>query len=303
VDAKPDVVIKGVDVAGGTAVPIVTGAGLAYVTANAGQPVEVNTDGAFSLTAGFAAQFASVPQYAKDKGYKSIGVIYTNVSALSTPLEGPIKKLAAKEGLAYYTSPVDITSGDLTPAYSALLSKHVDALLVVTSQGQCAATLKARQSLADTTPLLMSSSCNVTSVLNTVPASVTNGTLFALLDTSAVPDDPDTKIYEAKMKAYQPKAQLGGFAPSSFEEIMDLYAALKKVPDSSTLNATTVKTALKQSTDVPLFMGGGKTFSCSKVWFEGSPSVCTGTAFLVSYSNGTYTDAGAFDAADLLKGI
>ena len=38
VDDKPDVVIKGVDVAGGSAVPIVTGAGIAYVTLNAGSP-------------------------------------------------------------------------------------------------------------------------------------------------------------------------------------------------------------------------------------------------------------------------
>jgi branched-chain amino acid transport system substrate-binding protein len=303
VDSKPDVVIKGVDVAGGSAVPIVTAAGLPYVTLNAGDPDEVDHLLAFSLTAGFAAQFAPVAPYAKSKGYKTVGVIFTNVSPLSTPLDGPFAALLKKDGITYVPSPVDITAADLTPAYDALLAKHVSAILVVTTEAQCAAVLQARSSLNDSTPLFMSSSCNVGSVLSTVSASVTNGTIFELLDTSAVPGDADTKIYLQAMKTYAPTANIGSFAPSGFESIMDFYRAMMTAPDPRTLDAASVASTLKSAQNIPLFMGGGQTFGCGKSYFVGESSVCTGAAFLVQYSGGAYKLLGAYDSSKLLAGI
>lgn len=303
VDAKPDVVIKGVDVAGGSAVPIITGAGIPYVTLNAGSPDEVSHKLAFSLTSGFAAQFAPVAAYSKTKGYKSVGVIFTNVQPLSTPLDGPFASLLAKDGIKYVPEPVDITSADLTPAYSALVAKHVGAILVVTTLAQCTASLQARSSLSDTTPLFMSSSCDVPTALSAVSATATNGTIFALQDTSAVPTASDTKIYQLAMKTYEPSANTGSFAPSGFESIIDFYRAMMTASDPATLNTASVATTLQSAKDVPLFMGGGQTFSCGQTFFAGEPSVCTGAAFLASYTGGTFSLVGAYNASQLLNGL
>ncbi|HVV08142.1 ABC transporter substrate-binding protein [Amycolatopsis sp.] len=303
VDAKPDVVIKGVEVASATAVPILAGAGLPYLTLNAGTPEELTNPDSFVLSAGFAAQMAPVAQYAKEKGYKSVGAIYTNVPSLSTALDGTVSKLFAQEGLTYVSSPVASTTGDLTPAYSALLAKNVDAVFVVTSAGQCAATLKARQSLADTHPLFMSSSCNVASVLSTVSPSVVDGTIFALLDTSAVASDKDTQTYLAAMHAYAPTADVGSFAPTSFSAIMDFYQAMLTAADPQALDAASVKKTLESAANVPMFMGGDKQFGCGTTYFPKSPSVCTGWAFLASYQDGKYQLVNAYNSADLLHGI
>jgi branched-chain amino acid transport system substrate-binding protein len=303
VDDKPDVVIKGVDVAGGSAVPIVTGAGLAYVTLNAGSPDEVDHNLAFSLTSGFAAQFAPVAAYAKTKGYKSLGVIYTNVQPLSTPLNGPFASLLAKDGISYVPEPVDITAADVTSQYNALVAKHVGAILIVTTLAQCTASLQARSSLSDSTPLFMSSSCDVPSALSAVSSSATNGTIFAFQDTSAVPSDTDTKTYLQAMKTYEPSANVGSFAPSAFESIIDFYRAMMTASDPATLNAASVATTLKTAKNIPLFMGGGQTFNCSETFFAGESSVCTGAAFLASYNGGTFSLVGAYNAATLLKGI
>jgi branched-chain amino acid transport system substrate-binding protein len=302
VDAKPDVVIKGVDVAGGSAVPIVTGAGLPYVTLNAGSPDEVDHKLAFSLSSGFAAQFAPVAAYAKTKGYKSLGVIYTNVQPLSTPLNGPFAQLLAKDGISYVPEPVDITAANVTSEYNALVAKHVGAILIVTTLAQCTASLQARSSLADSTPLFMSSSCNVPSALSAVSASTTDGTIFAFQDTSAVPGDADTKAYLQAMKTYEPSASIGSFAPSSFESIIDFYRAMLTAKDPATLDAASVATTLDSAKNTPLFMGGGETFSCGTSFFAGEPSVCTGAAFLASYNGGTFKLAGAYNASQLLKG-
>lgn len=303
VDAKPDVVIKGVEVASATAVPIITGAGLPYLTLNAGDPAELTNPNSFVASAGFAAQMAPVAAYAKEKGYKNVGTIYTNVPSLSTALDGTTSKLFAQEGINYVSSPVASTTGDLTPAYSALLAKKVDAVFVVTSAGQCAATLKARQSLADTHPLFMSSSCNVANVLSTVSPSVVDGTTFALLDTSAVTDDKDTQTYLAAMRAYSPTADTGSFAPTSFSAIMDFYQAMMTAPDAQSLDAASVTKTLQSTQNVPLFMGGEKQFGCATTYFTKSPSVCTGWAFLASYKGGKYALVNAYDSATLLKGI
>ena len=303
VDAKPDVVIKGVDVAGGSAVPIVTGAGLPYVTLNAGSPDEVDHKLAFSLSSGFAAQFAPVAAYAKTKGYKSLGVIYTNVQPLSTPLNGPFAQLLAKDGITYVPEPVDITSADVTSEYNALVAKNVGAILVVTSLAQCTAALQARSSLSDSTPLFMSSSCNVPSALSAVSASTTNGAIFAFQDTSAVASDADTKTYLQAMKTYEPSASIGSFAPSSFESVMDFYRAMLTASDPSTLDAASVATTLETAKNVPLFMGGGQTFSCGTSFFAGESSVCTGAAFLAGYNGGAFSLVGAYNAAQLLQGI
>jgi branched-chain amino acid transport system substrate-binding protein len=303
VDDKPDVVIKGVDVAGGSAVPIVTGAGLAYVTLDAGSPDEVDHNLAFSLTSGFAAQFAPVAAYAKTKGYKSLGVIYTNVQPLSTPLNGPFASLLAKDGIGYVPEPVDITAADVTSQYNALVAKHVGAILVVTTLAQCTASLQARSSLSDSTPLFMSSSCDVPSALSAVSASTTDGTVFAFQDTSAVPSDTDTKTYLQAMKTYEPSANVGSFAPSAFEAIIDFYRAMMTASAPATLDATSVATTLKTTKNIPLFMGGGETFNCGQSYFAGESSVCTGAAFLASYNGGTFSLVGSYNAAQLLKGI
>jgi branched-chain amino acid transport system substrate-binding protein len=303
VDDKPDVVIKGVDVAGGSAVPIVTGAGIAYVTLNAGSPDEVAHNLAFSLTSGFAAQFAPVAAYAKTKGYKSLGVIYTNVQPLSTPLNGPFASLLAKDGISYVPEPVDITAADVTSQYNALVAKHVGAILVVTTLAQCTASLQARSSLSDSTPLFMSSSCDVPSALSAVSTSATNGAIFAFQDTSAVPTDADTKTYLQAMKTYEPSSSVGSFAPSAFESIVDFYRAMMTASDPATLDATSVATTLKTAKNIPLFMGGGETFNCSESYFAGESSVCTGAAFLASYNGGTFSLVGSYNAAQLLKGI
>jgi len=302
VDAHPDVVIKGVEVASASAVPIIAGAGIPYVTLQSGT-VELTNPDSFVLSGGNAAQWAPVAAYAKEKGYKRIGVIYTNVTSLSSSLDGTVSKLFKKDGIDYTSVPVAISTGDLSPAYSAIVAKHADAVFMVGSANQCAAVLKARTSLADTTPLFMSASCNVSDVLNSVPSNVTKGAIFASLDTSSVPDDPDTKVYRTVMKTYQPDANIGSFAPTGFSAVMDFYRAMLTAPNPKTLDAKSVKATLANSKNVKLFMGGGKTFSCSVTYFPSSPSVCTGASFLVSYDNGDYKLVGAYDAAKLLAGI
>jgi hypothetical protein len=74
-------------------------------------------------------------------------------------------------------------------------------------------------------------------------------------------------------------------------------------PDPRTLNAASVASTLKSAQNVPLFMGGGQTFTCGKSFFAGESSVCTGAAFLVQWAGGGYKLMSGYDSSKLLAGI
>jgi len=302
-DSKPDLVIQGINAANDTAVPIFKSAGIPYVTLNAGSPDELTSPDSFVLSPGYAPQLATVPAYAAEKGYKSVGFIYANVQVLSAPLVA-VSKVFKKEGVKYVPEPITITTSDLTPAYSALKAKKVDAIAVIGSLAQCSAALKARQSLADDGPMFLASICNNKSVLGSVPSSVTDGIMVPEILTSAIANDKDTEAYYAAMKQYQPNAPASAAnAASGFASIMDVDRVLSKVADPGTLNAKSITTALASATDVPQFLASGATFSCGKKLFPQWPSVCASAGFMIKYSGGAYKILKTYDTASLLKGV
>jgi branched-chain amino acid transport system substrate-binding protein len=303
VDAKPDVVVNGTDTASAAAVPILAGANIPFINLNTGDPAALTDPNTFVLTAGNAPLLAGPIAYAKEQGYKNVGVIYTNVTSLTTAVDSVVSKFAAREGINLTTVPVPVTTGDLTPAYSSLLAKKVDAIEVVTSTGQCAAALKARQSLADTHPLFMSTPCSGS--LTTVPSTVSDKTIILTADTSAVATNKDTQIYRSAMKTYQPGAETKNFAPLGFASIMDLYNALETTTDPASLDAASVKKTLQTAKQVPLFLAGDTTFTCGQHLFTNAPSACMGSVFLVKYDagSGTFTLTKSYDMAQPLNGI
>lgn len=304
VDAKPDIVIKGAETAAESGVPIITGAGIPYLTLNAGSPGELGNDLSFVPSAGFAAQYSALAIYAKSKGYKTVVAIFTDVTALSSPLQGPIAKAFAREGIAYSTLPVSLTTADLTPTYDTALAKKPDMIIDLASLAQCTALLNARQTLSDTTPLSIGPNCAEPSVLNSVSSQYVNGLTVATPDTSTVLTDKDTQVYVAAMKAYAPTASTGGFAPTSFEGVMDFYNAMVIAPDPASItSATAVAHQLSTAKDVPLFMGDGKTFTCSHTLFPTLPAACSPYAFVAGYSNGTYALIGSYNMTALMQGL
>jgi branched-chain amino acid transport system substrate-binding protein len=304
VDAKPDIVIKGAETAAESGVPIITGAGIPYLTLNAGSPGELSNKLSFVPGSGFAAQYGAFALYAKSKGYKSVVAVFTDVTALSSPLEGPIAKAFAREGITYTALPVSLTTADLTPTYDTALAKKPDLIIDLASTAQCTALLNARQTLSDNTPLAIGPNCATPSVLDSVSSQYVNGMIVATPDTSSVPTDKDTETYNAAMKAYAPSASTGGFAPTSFEAVMDFYNAMITAPDPASItSASAVAQVLSTAKNVPLFMGDNKTFSCTHSLFPTLSAACSPYSFIVAYNNGTYSLIGSYDMTTLMKGL
>jgi branched-chain amino acid transport system substrate-binding protein len=300
VAAKADIVIKGLDPEGEAAVPIVTGAGIPYLTLNAGSAAELDNKLTFVPSSGYQAEFGAFAPYSKTKGYKSVVAIYTNVQALASAVDA-MSAVFKAEGIAFTGVPVDITTADLTSAYSAALTKKPNLIVVLTSLAQCTATLQARQSLGDSTPLASGPSCDVPSVLSSVPASSLGNVVFGAGDTSGVPSDTDTKTYLAAMATYAPGVSTGGITPTSFGAIMDFYNAAKTAADPAGLNAATIGKLLQTAKSVQLWAGAGQTYSCADHYFSGSPSACSPWAYVVNRSpSGDISLVGSYKMSTLL---
>ena len=302
VDWKADIVIKGLDPDGEGAVPIVTGAGIPYLTLNAGAPAELDNPLSFVPASGYGAEYGAFAEYAKAQGYKRVVAIYTNVAALSAAVDGDVTKAFSRAGIGFSSVPVDISTADLTSAYNTALSKKPDLILAFTSLAQCTATVQARGALSDSTPLAWGPSCNVQSVYNTISPSQLGDTYIATGDTSAIPSDKDSQTYTTAMSTYEPKGQAVGFAATSFAAVMDFYNAAKEVADPSTLNAATIAKQLQTSPAIPLFGGAGKSYSCAAKPFAEHQSACSPWAFIVKRStDNSYSLTGSYDMAPVLK--
>jgi branched-chain amino acid transport system substrate-binding protein len=297
---KADIVIKGLDPEGEAAVPIVTGAGIPYLTLNAGAAAELDNPLSFVPASGYPAEFGSFAPYSKSKGYKSVVAIYTNVEALSSAVDS-MGTAFKEEGIAFTGVPVDITTADLTSAYSAALTKKPNLIIVLASLAQCTATLQARVSLGDTTPLGSGPSCDVPSILDSIPASSLGNVAIASGDTSDVPTDTDTEIYNKALATYEPGVATGGFDSTSFSAVMDFYNAAMTVADPATLDAATIAKALQTEKSVPLWAGGGQTYSCATHYFTGLSSACSPWAYVVNRStSGAISLVGSYNMSGLL---
>lgn len=304
VSDKADVVINGTETSGSAAVPILAGAGIPFIDQNTGDPTALTNSNTFVISAGDSPLLAAPVEFAKSQGYNNIGMIYTNVTSLAVAANSVVGKLASQNGIAFTAVPVSVTEADLTPAYSSLLAKKVQLIEVVTKTSQCSAALQARQSLGDTTPIVMSTPCS--GVLSSVPANVDDGAYLVTADTSTAAQAPDTALFRKVMSTYQPTASLKGFAAVGFSSIMNLYSAVEKSSTAAAaLNANTIKQALATATDVHLWLAGGMTFSCGAHLFATAPSACAGAAFLLKYdaTNSSFTLANGYDMSGPLKGI
>jgi branched-chain amino acid transport system substrate-binding protein len=303
VSDKAPVVINGRETSGTAAVPILAGANIPYIYLNTGDPAALRDPNTFVLSSGDAPLLSQSVPYTIAQGHKRLGLIYTDVSGLAAGAS-VIAKVASKAGIAFTAVPVAATAADLTPAYSSLIAKNVDVIEVATSTPQCAAVLKARQALADSHPLMVGSPC--ISVLSSVPTSVDDGALVLTNDTSAIPTQPDTEIYAAALKTYEPSVSPTSLATYGFSSIMDLYNLLQQssVPAGS-FNASSIKTLLQASRPTPLFLAGGQTYNCGSHRFLSAPSICTSATFIEKYDSTTkgFALVTTSDMTSYLKGI
>ena len=209
---------------------------------------DTTADNTFVVNPSVVAGLPAAAQYAKDKGYTSVGLIVSDNPgdlAISQVAQGIFKSFGIDSKATTYPA----GSTDLTAAYTAAVSRKPDALvpLLVTSSA-CIASAKALDSLGANVPVLASSLCateNVKKGFGDFPKWDYGATFLSLF----APDETgQVDFYRAVMAKYAgSNAELGLNAPPSFGSAFVLAKVLNGI--SGDITPQTVSTAIKGYTD------------------------------------------------------
>lgn len=266
--------------------PIVTAAGIPYVTALGGSQAEITSDNSFVLTAGSNTSQA-MANYAAEQGWKTV-VAYTIDSPAAT---GSLENMGAPRfrsaGIDFEIIRIPFGAPDATPQVSAGLDKDPDGVLVYGESTVCTSVLKALNTLGSSAQAISPQTCAAPEVVDAVgTAGVENMKIFSSADT--VSDDPESVLFRAVMDKYTPDTPTQGFAVAGYQGVIGLVRATADLTGEVT--PATIGDAIRGATDVVLPAGDGITFTCDGTAVPELKSVCGDTMIVLTMTDGELSD-------------
>lgn len=273
---------------GDTMVPIITKAGIPYVSATGSSVGEQTNSLAFMWTGGFAADLGGFAKYAAQQNYKKVTAYLLDVPAVTTGTKqvgGPLFKAAGVK-LAY--EPVPPGSADATPQVTAGLASQPDAVAIVADASGCTSILKALSVVNPTIPRFVNTSCLNTSVLTAVSKAMNGVKVFGRSDTQS--SDPEAQLYRYVMAKYAPKADPTGDTVTGYQGMLGLVRAIAAGGLTGDPTATSIVRAIKAAKDVPVPAGAGLTFTCNGRQMPGLQANCSAEDVVLTIQNGKAVD-------------
>lgn len=284
---------------GETLVPMLTEAGIPYVTSGATSPAESNDDDdmVFSLTSGGAGVMGAMARYAQDTGIGKVGLVVTESVAASG-----LAQLAnipfAHAGVEFEVLPVPDVDADWAAAAQALADDS-DALAALGDAAMCAGLAGAASTLGLDVELLLVVTCAQPAAIEQLGAEVFEGAkVFGNYDTQS--DHPEAVLYREVMAAYAPDAAAEqGLTVSGYQVVTGLVRAL----DGATgdLDRDGIVATLRTTTDVAVPAGAGATFGCSADPIPLISASCSGDAIVLTMDGGMPLAPEALDISALFS--
>jgi branched-chain amino acid transport system substrate-binding protein len=271
---------------GNTIVPIITKAGIPYVSATGSSSDELTTPGTFMWTGGFPADLGGMAKYAGEHGYKKVTAFVIDApSALAGAQEigTPAFKAA---GVALSIEAVPDAVADATPQVTAGLGDHPGAVAIVADASTCTSVLQALSTVDPGLPVYANTSCLNSSTLTALGSAMNGVKIFGRSDTES--DNPEAQLYRYVMAKYYPSANPSGDSVTGYQGMLGLVRATAGLTGDPT--PASITSAIKAATNVPLPAGAGLTFTCNGKMFPGLASNCSSGDIVLTIENGKATD-------------
>jgi branched-chain amino acid transport system substrate-binding protein len=260
---------------GAAQAPIITSAGIPYVTGSGNSAEEFGAPNAFALTGGYPGTLGAMAEHASKQGFKKVAMVVIDVPSASQAAEqlGGLVFGNAKVGYETITAPPG--SPDLTPQVQAAVDGDADAIAVTGDVTFCTSFLKAYETLGIDLPKYVIAPCVDPTVISSL-GSVLEGSFLA---TPTNPEGDDADLYAAALDTYagdkdiDPNPSISAGVAAGFGAIVNLVRALSDVTGDVT--AATVLDAMNGAKDVPLFLGDGQTYTCDGSAIPSLPRVCS----------------------------
>jgi len=280
---------------GAVITPILTKAGIPYVVQQGTSTEELTTPGAFTLTGGFPSTLASYAQYAKDHGVKKFALLTIDVPSAVQAAQGIGTIVFKNAGVGYQVVTVPVGTPDMSSQLQSAASGGADAIGVVGDLTFCAAWMQAYQTLGLSQAKYVLSTCIDPSNVKAY-GPVINGSVMSSIVTTDL-QNPDAKLYAAIAQTYgkdvNPDPNVSSGQSGGASTLLSFASALKGLTGDPTPAA--VLTAFKATKNVPLFLGGGATFTCDGKQVSILPNICSGDVQV-----GLLNDQGRLEKATLV---
>jgi branched-chain amino acid transport system substrate-binding protein len=270
--------VAGIDVGADSAIPIISGAGVPYVTEFPWGTVQRTSPDAFALGAGDTAFFSAPLTALQKSGAKVVADFYYDIPT-SQQLLPLAKGLAAQDGMKLVPIGVSATSPDWTSAVASAQASNADAMWGILQEGDCTSLVRSARTAGFTGPISVGSCSAYFDTLGTQAANTlaTWPFYFPQMRSEAPPAiQAQIDTYVQAMGADGHADIVNGYATASFSMMMTLAEVMKGI--SGSVTATSLLGALKTA-NVPGFMGPAIT--CGTKLYSTEPVACNAKVLLI----------------------
>lgn len=271
-------------------VPIITKAGIPYVTISGASTAELTSPDAYSWTGGFPGTLITMAKYSASKGYKNVTAYVTdNAAAIqgATALGVPTFKAA---GITLKVVGIPLGTPDATSEVSAGLGSKPQAIIVIGDSTVCTSVLQAVQTLQPTIDKEIIQPCLAPSTIQAVGSGLNGAKVFTEGDTISGSTSAD--LFLQVMAKYAPGVATQGYAITGYQGLLALVYATKGLTGAVT--PASVNAAIKSATDVALPAGDGLTFTCNGKAIPGLTATCGAGGLVETVQNGAGTNPQVF---------
>jgi branched-chain amino acid transport system substrate-binding protein len=270
---------------GQTLAPIITGAGIPYITFGANSTEELTNPRAFSWTSGVRGTLAAMAAWAAGKHYRRV----TGFLPAAPPGGTRIAPAATAAFRAAHVplTVVELPRGATPPSrmITTALARGPQAVLVLGNASQCGAVVTALGRRTTPLPVAVGQGCLDPQTLRAGRAALAGGSVFTAVDTYSA--DPDTQLYLAALRGYAPTVAPRGAAVIGWAALLGLVRATRGV--QSPVTPTAVFAGIKAAHDVPLPAGHGLRFTCDAKAAPTLPSACSAAVLSAGFAGGAPT--------------
>ncbi len=275
---------------GNTMVPIITKAGIPYVSATGSSSAELTSPDTFMWTGGFPADLGGMAKYAASKGIKKVTAYVINTPSAIEGAQSVGAPLFKAAGVALTIEPVPFGVADATPQVTAGLAGKPGGAAIVADAGTCTSILKALTTVSPGLPTMGNTSCLNTSTLTALGSAMNGVKIMGRSATQS--NDAEAQLYRYVMGKYYPSDTITGDTVTGYQGMLGLVRALSTLTGDPT--PATIITAIKAATNVPVPAGAGLTFTCDGKAMAGLTSNCSAGDVVLTVQNGMATDPQVF---------
>jgi branched-chain amino acid transport system substrate-binding protein len=279
-------VVIGTTGLGNTMVPIITKAGIPYVSATGSSTDELTAPDTFMWTGGFPADLSGMAAYSKQHGIKNVTAFVVDVPSAIAGAKQIGDAAFKAAGVGFTVEPVPGGVPDATAQVTAGLASKPGAAAIVADATTCTSILKALNVVSPGLTTMMVTACADTAVLNSLGAAM-NGTLvFGRSDTQS--SAPEAALYRYVMATYYPTANATGDSVTGYQGMLGLVRVTASLTGDPT--PASITAAIKSAANVVLPAGAGLTFTCNGKAMVGLSSNCSKADVVLTLQGGKATN-------------